>query len=677
MGRQGLSRDNTVRTPTPFRRAIRSCYQCGFALSASTPPIQGGVSARNYWIARWLAAQGHSVDVVTNAAEVESGYRIRLLQGDTEWLTPRFERGGVRIWGTEPHGPRSQHIPDHNPFVTKLTSLAITAIETASTDVVLGIYLEPYALAAYLAATLTNRPLILRHAGSDVGRLLQQPQLGPCYEQVLRNADLVCGSPSTLEHFSRIGVSTEHLYPDPGFAVPQEVFHPNVMPIDINRLLAALANDSGVPATGPFAPINRALPTIGIYGKVGISKGSYDLVGALGNLKERGRRFNFLTMCGGSPTEMTRFSEAIVRAGIEAETRHLPFLAHWRVPSFLRALTAACFLENRFPIAAHAPGIPQEVLMVGVPLITTAEIARKQSFAPALVHGHNILIVRDPRDHAELAGVLDRAIAGGDDLAALGDEGRRCVNPEGVEGCLARYEATLEHALVIRQRRTDPHRHAPIAPILAKQDASAWRSFPASRRLFWTIAKRIEALEPDRDAYLQALRLCSACAEHWHALSASLPPYTGEVLRFELHQVPDPDKIDAADTLLFRAPVADPESVIMTARNVTLRAFDHDMDALIHVLLDDQEAPAIWPHKPKYYVFQHLPGRSRNRVIRVSSTIYQLLTSIDGNSGINQLLRRVNAQNNLNSSTASQGALSTLLREGIIIAPPVSAVGSS
>ena len=91
------------------------------------------------------------------------------------------------------------------------------------------------------------------------------------------------------------------------------------------------------------------------------------MVAALGDLKRRGRRFNFLAMCGGDPAGIARFSEAIVEAGIEAETRRLPFLAHWHVPGFLRALTAACFLEHRFPIAAHGPGIPQEVLSVGVP----------------------------------------------------------------------------------------------------------------------------------------------------------------------------------------------------------------------------------------------------------------------------------------------------------------------
>jgi len=42
------------------------------------PPIEGGVSARNYWIARGLSERGHEVHLVTNADEVEPAYRMYL-----------------------------------------------------------------------------------------------------------------------------------------------------------------------------------------------------------------------------------------------------------------------------------------------------------------------------------------------------------------------------------------------------------------------------------------------------------------------------------------------------------------------------------------------------------------------------------------------------------------------
>ena len=39
------------------------------------PPIEGGVSARVYWLAKALGERGHEVHIVTNAQEVESEYK--------------------------------------------------------------------------------------------------------------------------------------------------------------------------------------------------------------------------------------------------------------------------------------------------------------------------------------------------------------------------------------------------------------------------------------------------------------------------------------------------------------------------------------------------------------------------------------------------------------------------
>ncbi len=188
----------------------------------------------------------------------------------------------------------------------------------------------------------------------------------------------------------------------------------------------------------------------------------------------------------------------------------------------------------------------------------------------------------------------------------------------------------LERAVSARQPPTATPTHRLVDAVPTKRETSAWRFFPASRRLLGAAAESIEHPDTDTDGYLQALRLCDACAEHWQAFSTTLPRYTGEVLRFELHQVPDPEKANGADELLFREPGADPPAgVTALAPNVTLRRFDYDMDALTCFLESDRDAPADWPDEPSYYVFQHLPDRQRNRVLRVSPAVYRFLALID------------------------------------------------
>ena len=56
------------------------------------PPIQGGVSARNYHMAHELAKRGHQVHVVTNAREVELPWRLLMRQED--WDRCEADYGG-------------------------------------------------------------------------------------------------------------------------------------------------------------------------------------------------------------------------------------------------------------------------------------------------------------------------------------------------------------------------------------------------------------------------------------------------------------------------------------------------------------------------------------------------------------------------------------------------------
>jgi len=49
------------------------------AILGKIPPIQGGVSAATYWTAMELAKRGHAVHVISNAGEVEQGFRSFLV----------------------------------------------------------------------------------------------------------------------------------------------------------------------------------------------------------------------------------------------------------------------------------------------------------------------------------------------------------------------------------------------------------------------------------------------------------------------------------------------------------------------------------------------------------------------------------------------------------------------
>nr|WP_296074932.1 glycosyltransferase [uncultured Actinoplanes sp.] len=391
------------------------------------PPIQGGVSALSYRVVMALGAAGHQVSVVTNADEVEDDYRIWMTGDDRARLEADFPGGGsVRLAPSSPLGRKhAAHIPDHRPYATKLAALATEEIRRIDADVVYSYYLEPYGVAAQLAALWTGVPHVAQHAGSDRTRLLSHPDMSLAYREVLRHADLVIAQPGTVEGF---GVAAERVMQVRPRGLPASFTDPRGPALDVNATIARLAA-----ARHPWVTNSSTMPveqpTIGIYGKLGEYKGSYDLLAALARLKEQGRAFNFLIMAGGYQRE--RFLRAVAEADLTDRTWTLPFLPHWRVPEFLRALTSACFLERRFPVAIHTPGIPREVLAVGTCLVVSREVADKQAARSQMRHGENIFVVEEPSDTDELTGVLVRIADDPEAARAVGKNGGALARDEG------------------------------------------------------------------------------------------------------------------------------------------------------------------------------------------------------------------------------------------------------
>jgi glycosyltransferase involved in cell wall biosynthesis len=406
------------------QRFVRICILGKF------PPIAGGVSHQTYLAAHELARRGHGVFVVTNAAEVEPEFRQMLLPGDAERLDCDHGEGFVRCVQTETV-PVGSYLPWAQPYASKLFGRGLSVIEEHGCDLLVGWYLEPYGLVAAQLAAATGAPLVLRHAGSDVGRLAQNPDLRPAYDWALRRAERVLTTPSSSDLLADLGADRSRQLFLEG-SRPPPYFRPDADPLDLDdvrRRAASRWEAVGLSADGgeraPYAP---GTPTIGVYGKVGETKGSFDLLTALDELAAAGRAFNFLAMIGGHRRTLRAFVERVRESPALADrTTLIPFLAPWHVPAFLRHCDLTCFAERGFPIAVHAPRIPEEIMLMGSCLVCSREVAEKQFFAPSLVDGRNYLLLDDPRDTREFATRLAWALDHRDEVRAIAARGRALV----------------------------------------------------------------------------------------------------------------------------------------------------------------------------------------------------------------------------------------------------------
>ncbi len=392
------------------------------------PPIQGGVSTQTYQAAHELSRRGHKVNIVTNADEVEIGFRQYFRKEDYA------KRGNelIKVHSTSSLNNK-RFVPYANPYTSKLFGLATSVIEEFGCDIVIGWYLEPYGFVAGLVGLMTNTPVIIRHAGSDIGRLGQHRDLKHAYRVVLNRANTIVTNSNLVDYLVLMGARREVIELGRISKLTPE-FRKKTNSLNVQEFNAVTPewirgciDDKKV--ADDLAAINlkpwKDHPVIGIYGKVGNVKGNYDLVKALEILTRSGVQFNFIQIpCGTAASLKDYFISLLRNEALLSSTWIIPPLPPWRVPEFLSLCNITCFLERTFPITFHAPQVPREILASGSCLVVSEEITEKSVLKENLIDGKNCVIVPDPRDTKSLVSTLEKLISSPGLRRDLGTHGK-------------------------------------------------------------------------------------------------------------------------------------------------------------------------------------------------------------------------------------------------------------
>ncbi len=362
------------------------------------PPIPGGVSSENYWFAHELAEAGHEIHVVTNANEAFYPYRMKMLATDWHDCEKSYVSGGfVKVHWTNDDIKKQYHVPNHNAFVTKLSSKALKVIRENAIDVIFGYYIEPYGIASYIASLTTNVPYVIKHAGSDIGRLWKQDDFYELYQIVLKRAKYVLTSKIVAKEIINHGIKEEKLRLGVRSPLPK-IFNTNKS----NK-------DEFLSYVNITALINNK-KTIGIYGKPGMYKGTLEIIKAVALLKRQGYDFQLILVGMTEDPFQKRIEDLIKFYDLYDTIYQLPFLPNWRIPAFIKYCDVLCYLENDFPIKFHMPIIFEEIVACGKALICSAEIKSKQFNHKELNDGENCFIVNNVANQIELLEVLTKVL---------------------------------------------------------------------------------------------------------------------------------------------------------------------------------------------------------------------------------------------------------------------------
>ncbi|MEE3896916.1 glycosyltransferase [Priestia megaterium] len=361
----------------------------------------------SYWLAYGLAKKGHKVHVVTNGEEVESEHKINMSEEDREQLQLNFQNGGeVTVHYTDYFDKNQYYIPFSNPFITKLSTLATRVVESFKCEVIFSYYFEPYMIAGYLVSLWTRVPHFTRHAGSDLSRLMGNPSLGTSYKRIINSVDGIV-TPRRGKAYSQLinlGLYKKINQQDILFGLPKEHFNKK------NKIDNLKRNQ-----------LSEFI--VGIYGKVGEFKGSFDLLEAISILKKAGYNVKLNARTQGRGLKI--FKEKIKELDISDNVNLSNFTVHHNIPQFIAECDVVCCLERGFPVDIHGPIIPREVLACGSTLLLSGEIYFKQFYKNKMIDKNNFMLIKDPRNIHDLVSKLEYLIMNRDKCNDIGLSGAK------------------------------------------------------------------------------------------------------------------------------------------------------------------------------------------------------------------------------------------------------------
>lgn len=299
------------------------------AILSKYPPLEGGIAAKTYWMARGLAARGHEVHIITHGLDAGREYRIQGNDEPPEVLP--------NLWVHRPEEEIPWHIPEDDENFLTLLDLTIRVIQEHKVQILDTGYLVPYGIIGHLTKRITGIIHVLRHGGSDIEKFLKDKVLEAVLYETINCADVVV---------------TDERYKD--------LLEP------MNRSL--VIQPPYVVDAKAFTPIESSRPKqrLAVIGKVNYhwqSKGLHHIAEIMHRLTGQ-----FECMFVGQGKGMSDFQSTL---GQEVVSNIIwkPFVPPWKIPPLLNQLDALFLFESGLPHPVVS-NLAMEAMCSGVGIIT-------------------------------------------------------------------------------------------------------------------------------------------------------------------------------------------------------------------------------------------------------------------------------------------------------------------
>ncbi len=362
------------------------------------PPCKGGTASSNYWLARTLGDAGHKVFVVTDF------HKDSYFNNIPDSFMADYESENIKVFSMDPKEPVSSHVPkevSNQPYADSLASLAIEVIKKHDVDIIDTKYLFPYSYSGLIAKEMTNKPLIVRHAGSDITYLMKDKHLGGLIKGVLRGADKIACDHNKIKDLQDLGINDDAFIPETGFGVSHRYFR-EARPFNLSAF-----SDDYMEGTPVFTSI----------GKMHKYKGVIELIKAASSLKDLDFKLLFVP----EGVRDREFVEDYVKEyGMEDKTIFLDYQPPWVIPSIYKLSTCLVCAEHDHPVPIHSPLAAIEGIHAGTCVIISEETFTKPPFSN-FQRDWNVVVV-DPKDSEDFSDKLRGIIEDPEKAKRIGKE---------------------------------------------------------------------------------------------------------------------------------------------------------------------------------------------------------------------------------------------------------------
>jgi len=180
------------------------------------PPMQGGISAKTYWLYKQLEKNGFEYRVITPEDRL---YSIPDHKHDESKVTVVKEK--EIPW----------HIPESSLLDDRLINAALKVANDFTPDLIETNYLWPFCKDALFIAQTLSKPLLIRHAGSDILKFYKEQEFRDIMGNYFNQASAIATNTSSVnlledicDNTGKIQCMTRYI-PAPSIFKPEKPAH--------------------------------------------------------------------------------------------------------------------------------------------------------------------------------------------------------------------------------------------------------------------------------------------------------------------------------------------------------------------------------------------------------------------------------------------------------------------